>query len=65
MSKPLYKQVVRERDRVCVHCGSKGSKKNPLTVHHKKPRCRFPLLSHDANNCELLCTICHRKEHKK
>jgi 5-methylcytosine-specific restriction endonuclease McrA len=66
MGVPLYKKVVRERDGYkCVDCGTKGSKNNPLTVHHKKPKCFFPRLAHDPNNCELLCTQCHRKRHKE
>lgn len=56
-----YAIAVRARDKVCQHCGTSGNKENPLTVHHKFPKCRGGTDSLD--NLELLCTNCHRKEH--
>lgn len=58
-----YKDVVHERDGVCQHCGTKGSSKNKLTVHHIKPKCHGG--SNTPQNCILLCWNCHCALHKR
>jgi len=58
------KRLVHQRDRVCQRCGHKGSKSNPLTVHHIKPKRSYPELVNDTSNCEILCNDCHVEEHK-
>ena len=65
MSTPRYKKTVRERDIVCQGCGTVGTKNNQLTVHHIKPKCRYPELEKDPDNCTLLCQRCHTALHKK
>lgn len=55
------RSLVKARDRVCQHCGHKGSYHNKLTVHHVKPRRSHPELVNDPNNCVTLCENCHRK----
>ena len=58
-----YKQVVRNRDKVCQICGTAGSKDNPLTVHHIV----YKRLggSNTPENCELLCWNCHKRLHEQ
>lgn len=57
-----YKRIVHDRDGVCQFCKTKGSKGNPLTVHHIIPRCKNG--SNTPENCILLCQDCHRHLHK-
>lgn len=57
-----YVKFVHERDgERCRKCGTKGSKDNPLQVHHKKPRCKGG--TNNPDNLELLCANCHKREH--
>ena len=58
-----YKEVVRNRDKVCQICGTAGSKDNPLTVHHIV----YKRLggSNTPENCELLCWNCHKNLHSQ
>jgi len=58
-----YKAVVHARDVVCQCCGCKGSKDNPLTVHHIKPKCQGG--PNTPENCVLLCKNCHREHHEE
>lgn len=58
-----YKQQVKERDRVCQHCGTKGSRRNRLTVHHIVPKCHGG--PNTTDNCILLCRKCHNEYHKR
>jgi len=64
MSIPKYKLIVRKRDRVCQICGQPGTKKNPLVVHHRKPKCQYPELAEDPNNCVLWHKKYHQEWHK-
>ncbi len=57
-----WKQVVHERDKICQICGTKGSKDNPLTVHHIKPKCQGG--PDTPENGILYCKICHHSYHK-
>lgn len=53
---------VFERDGYrCTNCGHRNMPNNPLTVHHKKPRFRFPELINDVDNMITLCLRCHRE----
>ena len=61
--KSRFRRAVRKRDKVCQYCGHKGSKNNPLQVHHIKHRARHPRLVNDIRNCILLCNNCHREVH--
>ena len=63
MGKSDYKQAVHDRDKFCQTCGTYGDKLNPLTVHHKKPRCKGG--SNSLDNLILLCSECHHDLHKK
>ena len=58
-----YKELVRNRDKVCQICGTVGSKDNPLTVHHIV----YKRLggSNTPENCILLCWNCHKKIHEQ
>ena len=58
-----YKEDVHSRDVTCVYCGSEGSARNPLTVHHVQPRCQGGASS--ADNCILLCWLCHQDLHRQ
>jgi len=58
-----YKEVVRNRDKVCQICGTVGSKDNPLTVHHIVYKCRGG--SNSPENLVLLCQRCHRNLHSQ
>ena len=57
-----WKLVVHERDKVCQDCGTTGSKNNPLTVHHIKPKCQGG--ANSPENGKLLCKNCHRWYHE-
>ena len=57
-----YKAEVWERDQyLCRFCGSKGSKKNPLQVHHIIPKSKGG--SNTLKNCMLVCQNCHALIH--
>jgi 5-methylcytosine-specific restriction endonuclease McrA len=58
-----YKEVVRNRDKVCQICRTSGSKDNPLTVHHIV----YKRLggSNTPENCILLCWNCHKRLHEQ
>jgi len=59
-----WKRKVHERDCYkCRICGTKGSKNNPLTVHHRRAVARGG--QSNAENCVCWCTICHRDYHKE
>lgn len=58
-----YKAVVHDRDKICCCCGTKGSKGNPLTVHHIIPKCKGG--RNTPENCQLLCQTCHRDLHQQ
>ena len=58
------KEVVLERDGYrCTVCGTCGTKKNPLTIHHLKyRRCGG---TNDPDNLVTMCRICHESWHKE
>ncbi len=57
-----WRSLVLKRDgNKCVHCGSKGSRANPLQVDHIKPRSLYPELSLTVSNGRTLCMFCHKK----
>lgn len=58
-----YKADVWERDQLCRFCGSKGSKKNPLQVHHIIPKSEGG--ANSLKNCMLLCQNCHTLIHNR
>lgn len=59
------KALVHARDKVCQRCGTKGSRRNKLEVHHILPRKTHPRLVNDTSNCELLCRKCHLEHHRE
>ena len=42
----------------CMCCGA-GSSKSPLHVDHIKPRSKYPELSLEFNNLQILCEACN------
>lgn len=52
-----WKRKVKERDVVCVQCGSEKE----LQADHIKPASKFPELRYDINNGRTLCFPCHRE----
>jgi len=48
---------------VCKKCGTAGSKRNPLTIHHIMPKSKYPKLVNDPDNCQVLCRECYDIEH--
>lgn len=58
-----YREAVKRRDRVCQVCGTSGGRGNPLTIHHKKPKCQGG--KDTTENCVLWCLKCHRAYHKR
>jgi 5-methylcytosine-specific restriction endonuclease McrA len=64
VKKAQAKEVVLERDgNRCTVCGTKGSKKNPLTMHHVKYRRNGG--TNDPDNLVTLCKTCHELWHKQ
>ena len=58
------KALVRKRDSgTCQRCGTKGTQKNPLTVHHMLPKAKYPHLKNELSNLILLCDKCHKGVH--
>lgn len=43
----------------CAVCGHKGTKDNPLNVHHRLPFHKFPQLELDPENLIVLCRVHH------
>lgn len=43
----------------CQCCGARGSKFSPLHVDHIRPRSKFPELSLEASNLQVLCRDCN------
>lgn len=52
-----FKRTIRERDGVCVLCGSNKR----LHVDHIKSFTYYPELRYDLANGRLLCFMCHKK----
>ncbi len=51
---------VRERDTICVYCGST----NNLQAHHILSKSKHPEFALFLNNGISLCEVCHIQEHK-
>lgn len=62
ISKNVRQQVLA-RDKVCQHCGTDGSTRNKLTLHHIKYRRHGGTSTPD--NLITLCESCHQEHHKK
>ena len=52
----LRYRVLRRQGRVCACC---GSRKGPWHVDHVRPRSKYPLLSLDEANLQVLCEACN------
>ena len=61
--KKEVRYLVKRRDKVCQDCRTRGSKGNPLTIHHIMPRSKYPKLVNDPDNLVLLCRRCHDIRH--
>jgi hypothetical protein len=48
---------------ICVVCGYPATRGNPLTIHHKKARCRKG--NNSIENCVLWHRTFHQDYHKK
>ena len=63
---PEWKQKAAERLRIdnyrCVVCGAKGTRLNPLQVHH----CSYKNLGHEDIGTDIvtLCQCCHKGHHR-
>jgi 5-methylcytosine-specific restriction endonuclease McrA len=44
---------------ICMVCFTKGEEHNPIHCDHIKPRSRFPELSLDPHNMQVLCLECN------
>ena len=55
----LRQQVIKEQPSICAVCGEKITKKSDLTVDHIKPRSKFPELSLEKSNLQVLCRSCN------
>jgi hypothetical protein len=63
-----FKAAVRKKGAYkCSSCGSKGSVKNRLHVHHTKPKAKQKFLKYlfDTEKAKVLCHLCHIEEHKE
>lgn len=62
------KEIVKERDKVCQTCGRTqeeidASPKISFNVHHRTYAHLFEGGETEANDCILLCSVCHRSIH--
>ena len=55
----LRDQAIREYGRTCAMCGRALRRDSELTVDHIKPRSRFPELSLERSNLQVLCRSCN------
>lgn len=64
MTRNVVRNAVLLRDEFrCRKCGTKGCRKNPLTLHHIKFRCQGG--GSTMENLITWCTECHRAYHKE
>ena len=63
MNKQVRAEVFLRDGFACTKCDTAGSKKNPLTIHHIMPKCKFPRLVNDPDNCQVLCQRHHDEVH--
>ena len=52
-------EVIREQGRVCSRCGRVITNDWDLTVDHIRPRSKYPELSLDKENLQVLCRSCN------
>lgn len=55
----LRYRVLTKRGNHCECCGQSWSIGNPLHVDHIKPRSKYPSLSLDESNLQILCRECN------
>jgi hypothetical protein len=59
-----WKIPIYQRDNYqCKICGTRGSKENPLTVHHCVARACGG--ASNLDNCVIWCKCCHHKYHER
>ncbi len=56
----VRKQLLIEQDYTCQECGLREPE--IMEVNHKLERSRYPELSREKNNMEVLCPNCHRRK---
>jgi endogenous inhibitor of DNA gyrase (YacG/DUF329 family) len=59
---PMAKGIAQKRVKIIGHCERCGSIEN-LHGHHILHYSSSPLFGHSKDNIEVLCSICHSKEH--
>lgn len=52
----LRYEALRKYGSLCMLCGSKDR----LQIDHIKPRSKFPKLTYDINNLQILCMECNK-----
>lgn len=55
----LRYRTLSKRGNICECCGHSWSVGNPLQVDHIKPRSKYPHLSLEASNLQVLCRECN------
>ena len=55
----LRYEVIKKYGRTCLACGAKAPEVK-IQVDHIKPRSKFPELTWDINNLQILCMECNR-----
>jgi len=61
----LRLQVFLRDGEICACCGARPKEGISLTVDHIKPVSKFPELSMDINNLQVLCWDCNQKKSNK
>ena len=56
----VRKIILVEQDYTCQSCGLREP--DIMEVNHKLERSKYPELSRDRNNLEVLCPNCHRRK---
>lgn len=52
-------QALKQAGGACQCCGTRASRAAPLHVDHIRPRSKFPELSLDPSNLQVLCEDCN------
>ena len=58
--KQVRYQALRDHGRKCACCGATPANGAQMHVDHIKPRYKFPELSLDLNNLQVLCSDCNQ-----